>query len=300
MRRKGLALRCVAAVLLSQACLSGGAIAADMRLISAGGAVSEWLVALGAADKVVAVDSTSRHPAFLTQLPNVGYQRSLSAEGILALHPDALIGTEEMGPPPVLKQLDGAGVALHRLSAEASLAAVQANLRKLGDVLNAPEQAAQRYRAFYHELTQVTAALQPIAQAKPRVLLLLSHAGGNPMVAGRESAGDWLINLAGGRNVATHQGYQAMTSEALLALAPEVIVVTDRALQGDEARRALLQQQPALAVTPAAQAQRLPFLDPTLLVGGVSPRVPAAVAQLAQAFYPALKLPSSLLAGHAP
>lgn len=269
------------------------------RLISVGGAVSEWLVVLGGEQHLVAVDSTSRHPLSLSALPNVGYQRNLTAEGILALQPDALIGTEEMGPPPVLAQLKGAGVNLYTLSSAPSLPTLEANLTQLGALLGREAEAQAQYQAFQAQLAQLEQQLSK-QSSQPGVLLLLSHAGGNPMVAGTDTAGDWLIKLAGGHNLASHEGYKPMTSEALLALAPHVLVVTDRALTGAKARAALLEQQPALAATPAGLAQRLPVIDPTLLVGGVSPRVPKAVAELAQAFYPALQLPSSTLAGSAP
>lgn len=77
------------------------------------------------------------------------------------------------------------------------------------------------------------------SQEAPGVLLLLGHAGGSPLVGGVDTAADWLINRAGGRNLATHSGpTKALSSEALLALDPQVVVVADRALEGDAARRA--------------------------------------------------------------
>src|SRR5690554_2035989 len=103
-----------AGLLLSASCL---AEELPRRWISAGGAVSEWIVELGGQQRLVGVDTTSQHPQSLTSLPSVGYQRQLSAEGVLTLAPDLLLGTEEMGPPPVLAQLDSAGVRIERLSA---------------------------------------------------------------------------------------------------------------------------------------------------------------------------------------
>jgi len=76
------------------------------RWISAGGATTEWIVELGGQPRLVGVDTTSQHPQSVTSLPSVGYQRQLSAEGVLTLAPDLLLGTEEMGPPPVLAQLE--------------------------------------------------------------------------------------------------------------------------------------------------------------------------------------------------
>ncbi len=90
------------------------------------------MVALGGESKLVGVDTTSQHPQALKQLPSVGYQRQLAAEGVLALRPDILIGTEEMEPPPVLKQLEGAGVRVETLSAKPDLEALESNLKKLG------------------------------------------------------------------------------------------------------------------------------------------------------------------------
>ena len=99
MRMKTL-LAC-AGVLVSQMAVAD---ALPQRWVSAGGAFSEWVVALGGESKLVGVDSTSQYPQSLRSLPGVGYQRGLAAEGILALKPDILVGSNEMGPPPVLEQ----------------------------------------------------------------------------------------------------------------------------------------------------------------------------------------------------
>ena len=45
-------------------------------------------------------------------------------EGILSLRPDVLVGTEEMGPPPVLAQIRKAGVRVELFSSKAEVAAV--------------------------------------------------------------------------------------------------------------------------------------------------------------------------------
>ncbi|MFI8745233.1 hemin ABC transporter substrate-binding protein [Pseudomonas sp. NPDC077186] len=278
----------LAAVLL----LPTPALAAEplpQRWVSSGGAISEWVVALGGERRLVGVDTTSRHPASLSRLPSVGYQRALSAEGILALRPDLLLGSEEMGPPPVLEQLTAAGVRIERLPARAELDSLQANLLRLGQLLG-DEAAAQRLFADYQGRLQTQRRWVEQAQrsqAAPGVLLLLGHAGGSPLVGGIDTAADWLIGQAGGRNLARHSGYKALSSEALLALDPQVLVIADRALEGEAARQALLQHNPALAGTRAARDARLLALDPTLLVGGLGPRVPDGLAMLAAGFYPA-------------
>ncbi|WP_341305382.1 ABC transporter substrate-binding protein [Pseudomonas sp. TMP25] len=259
------------------------------RWISSGGSLSEWVVALGGESRLVGVDTTSQHPQSLRALPSIGYQRQLAAEGMLSLRPDMLIGSEEMGPPPVLTQLRSAGVRVEMLFSKADLASLQTSLQRIGTLLGASQRADQAFAAYQQRLQQqadwlVTAQRQ---QAPPGVLLLLGHTGGSPMVGGKDTSADWLIARAGGRNLASHSGFKALSTEALLALDPEVVIIADRSLSGAAAREALLQQNPALAATRAARNQRLLMLDPTLLVGGLGPRLPDGLAALSAAFYPA-------------
>lgn len=258
------------------------------RWVSAGGALSEWIVELGAQSRLVGVDTTSQHPESLKALPSIGYQRQLSAEGVLSLRPDLLAGTAEMGPPPVLAQIRSAGVQVELFSSEADLDAVHDNLKHLGRLLGKPEQAEQRFVDYRRQLDalQVKINAARAAEDAPGVILLVGHAGARPMIAGRGTAGDWLIEKAGGRNLATNDGYKNFSTETLAALNPQVVVFADRALSGDAALEALIKENPALASSRAVRMKRLIALDPTLLVGGLGPRLPASLQALAQVFYP--------------
>lgn len=74
---------------------------------------------------------------------------------------------------------------------------------------------------------------------------MIGNAGGQLLVAGRNTGGDWVLNRAGARNLATHEGYKPISVEALAALDPVAVVIADRSLEGDAARAALLKQNPA-------------------------------------------------------
>lgn len=267
-----------------------GAAAADLpqRWVSAGGALSEWVTALGGEPKLVGVDTTSQHPESLRALPSIGYQRQLSAEGVLSLHPQILVGTEEMGPPPVLSQIRSAGVQVELFSATADLSALQGNLRHLGQLLGAEAQAAQLFQRYQQQLAQQKDRITELQlkQKAPGVLLLLGHAGGKPLIAGKDTAADWLIQQAGGHNLATHSGYKPFSVETLASLNPEVLIFADRALSGEEARAALFKENPILSSTRAAKDGRVMELDPTLLVGGLGPRLPQSLVKLTTGFYP--------------
>ncbi|RON62457.1 hemin ABC transporter substrate-binding protein [Pseudomonas fluorescens] len=279
------------AVLCAGLLASHQAAAAELpqRWVSAGGALSEWVSALGGESKLVGVDTTSQHPDALKALPSIGYQRSLSAEGILSLRPDILIGTEEMGPPPVLAQVKAAKVQVELFSAQPDLPTLEKNVTHLGQLLGAEAQAKQLLQRYQQQLDAQKARVSE-AQSRnksPGVLLLLGHAGGKPLIAGKDTAADWLLQQAGGRNLATHTGYKPFSVESLASLDPEVLVFADRALTGEAAKAALFKENPILNSSRAAKAGRVLELDPTLLVGGLGPRLPAALKTLSDGFYPA-------------
>ncbi|AMZ74363.1 MULTISPECIES: heme/hemin ABC transporter substrate-binding protein [Pseudomonas] len=259
------------------------------RWVSAGGAVSEWVSVLGGESKLVGVDTTSQHPESLRALPSVGYQRQLSAEGVLSLRPQILVGTEEMGPPPVLAQIRSAGVQVELFSATPDLLALQGNLRHLGQLLGAEAEAARLFDLYQKQLIQQQArvAAAQRKQKAPGVLLLVGSSGGKPLVAGKGTSADWLLQQAGGHNLATHNGYKSFSVETLAGLNPQVLVFADRALSGEEARAALFRENPILSSTQAARDGRVIELDPTLLVGGLGPRLPQSLVTLTAGFYPA-------------
>jgi iron complex transport system substrate-binding protein len=258
------------------------------RWVSAGGSVSEWIVELGGNAQLVAVDTTSQHPSTLERLPKIGYQRQLSAEGILALGPDVLVGTEEMGPPPVLEQLRRASVRVEVLSSEASLTALEKNLTHLGQWLGKNEQAQERFATFSSTLQNLSKRLAANKDPAPNVLLLVGGAGDRPLVAGSDTVGDWLLTQAGAKNLATHSGYKPISNEMLVGLNPAFIVIADRRVDGPAAAQALIAQNPGLTSSRAAKEHHLLPLDATLLVGGLGPRLPAAAEALAKILHPSL------------
>lgn len=257
------------------------------RWVSAGGALSEWVAALGGESKLVGVDTTSQHPASLKALPSIGYQRQLSAEGILSLRPQVLVGTEEMGPPPVLAQIRSAGVQVEMFSARPDLPTLKGNLQHLGALLGSEAKARELFTGYEQALEQQKrwVATAQATHKAPGVLMLIGNAGGKPLIAGKDTAADWMLQQAGGRNLATHSGYKPFSVESLAGLSPEVLVFADRALTGEAARAALFKENPILASTPAAKHARVFELDPTLLVGGLGPRLPQSLVQLSADFY---------------
>lgn len=243
----------------------GVASAATPRLVTLGGDVTETVYALGAGNELVGVDSTSEWPAAVKRLPDVGYLRQLSAEGVLSLHPSLIIANHDAGPPHTVAQLRAAGVRIEILPEVRTPAGVAAKIRAIGHLVHreaAAEKLAVTIEGEYATLARRVAAMK----AHPRVVFLLSVGGGSPMAAGRGTAAAAMIALAGGRNaVRGYSGYKPISAEALVALAPQAIVVMR---QGDDAGTiAAVMRIPGVAQTPAGVARRVIPVDGEALLG---------------------------------
>lgn len=253
------------------------------RVVAIGGAVTEILYDLGLEDRVVAVDTTSTEPPrALTDKPNVGYMRALSAEGVLSMAPTLILATEAAGPPEVIDVLAQSSVPLVLVDDDTTPEAVADRIRFVAAVMGAAERGA----ALAAEVEAAFAALAEARAAvtKPaRVLFVLTLRDGLPMVAGTDTAADSIIRLAGGVNAgAGFTGYKPMTEEAVVASAPDVVLMMRSAAHAAGADVLAL---PAFRGTPAAAAHRFVTMDGQSLLG-FGPRTPAVARQLAAELHP--------------
>lgn len=261
-------------------------LAHAQRLVSVGGGLTEIVYALDRETLLAGVDTTSTFPEAATQLPQVGYQRALSAEGILALQPDLLLVTTEAGPPGVISLLEDSGVRLMRLDADYSLDGLYQRIRAIARALSAQEQGEQLIDQLVIDADAL--AIQRSQSSAPRVLFLLSHAGRSPMVAGHGTAANAIIQLAGATNVvADADGYVPLNQEAMATLAPDIIITTRQGLDALGGKPALL-ALPGIRLTPAAHHDRIVVMD-ALYMLGFGPRTPAAASSLHTALQDAMR-----------
>lgn len=262
---------------------AGAASEPRARLVTIGGDVTEIVYALGAGDMVVGADTSSVHPEATESLPKVGYQRQLSAEGILALRPTTVIASDEAGPPPVLSQLRDAGVRVEIVAADDTPDGAARKIGHVAALLDRPTAGTQLIATLRATLAEA-ARERATASSAPRVLFIYARAG-TLAVAGRDTAADAMIRLAGGRNaVADVEGFKPMTSEAVVAAAPDVLLMLNRGVDSAGGAAAIW-AQPGLALTPAAAQRRLVVMDDLYLLG-FGPRLGEAVRDLGRQLHP--------------
>lgn len=284
--------------LLAAALVAGPAVAGDAapaRVVGLGGSVTEIAFAIGAGGMLIGRDSSSTYPADALALPDVGYMRQLSPEGVLAAAPDLILAEEGAGPPQAVDVLKSAKVRYVELADPHDAAGITARITAAGKALGHEADAAGVARATEADLAAVASAVAAAPGPAPRVLFVLSAQGGRIMAGGTGTSADTMIRLAGGENAAAGlTGWKAMTDEAILTAAPDVVVMIQRGdpaadaaagVASVAAARAEVLGHPAIAATPAGRNGAFVMMDGLYLIG-LGPRAGKAAMELFDAIHP--------------
>lgn len=264
--------------------LSTQTLAAPERIVSADGALTEIVHALGEGERLVGVDTTSQYPQEVTELPQIGYKRALSVEGVLSLEPDLLLMTDDAGPDTAVRQLDHSGLETVTFAAEPTLEAVKGKVMGVAELLGKPEAGQALWESIHADVEAARVASDSLDDPL-RVLFVLGLNDRSPLVGGVNTEADTMIRLAGGINVIdSFEGYKPISPEAIAMTRADVVLMMSRDEHATSA--AELFERPGFAALPAAANERLIKQKGTLLLG-FGPRIGEAVAWLNGALYDA-------------
>ncbi|MDO5527897.1 MAG: ABC transporter substrate-binding protein [Paracoccus sp. (in: a-proteobacteria)] len=259
------------------------------RILAIGGAVTEIIYALGEEERLIARDSSSVYPEAALELPDVGYMRRLSPENVLSLRPDLILAEEGAGPPEAVALLQSSGIAFETIPNASDGPGIEARIAAVGQALDDSSAVEPHLDALRADLGQIEALNADITPR--RVLFILSLQGGRVLSAGSDTAADAMIRLAGAENAVTaYSGYKPLTDEAIMAAAPDLILMMRRDPISDddpilqEPGDAQLWAMPAIAATPAGEHQALVRMDGQYLLG-FGPRAGRSALELHRAIY---------------
>ncbi|MEU0516996.1 ABC transporter substrate-binding protein [Streptosporangium sp. NPDC006007] len=255
------------------------------KIVPLTGDVAEIVFALGLADRVVGVDLSAMGLPEARRKPQIGYQRSLAAEGVLSLKPTVLIGTEEAGPPPVIEQLKGAGIPVVTVpSGAGGVDDVPGKIELVGKALGVADKGAELAARTKAEIDAARARVTGTEKARVAFLYLRGQSKTHQL-GGVGTRADAMIAAAGAEDagtVAGVRGYKPITAEAMVKAAPDHILVMAMGLESVGGVDGLL-KLPGVAETPAGRNRRIVSLDDLELLG-MGPRTGQAVDKLVTAF----------------
>jgi iron complex transport system substrate-binding protein len=259
------------------------------RIVVLNGDIAEIVFALGLGPRVVATDTSATFPAEVKALPKVGYQRTLSAEGILSQRPTVVLGDESAGPPAVLEQIQSAGTPVVALATAKTLEAPAAKVRAVAAALGVGADGERLAAKVDAEIADARRPLARVTGATPRVAFLYVRGTSTMMIGGRGSGADAMIAGAGGVDAGTEAGlvnFVPLTAEALVAANPDVLLLLRAGLESVGGVDGLL-GLPGVAQTAAGQARRVLAYDDLYLVG-LATRTGPALAELVKGLHPGL------------
>lgn len=248
------------------------------RVVALQGPVAETVVALGLGDRLVARDESTTFGE-AADLPVVSSGHTVSAEGVLAQRPTLVLTDARSGPPEALAALRAAGVAVVQVPEVWTLEGMAPRVRAVGAALGVPAAAEELVRALG------TPRAEPDPSG-PRVAFLYLRGGAAVYLLGGEGSGaDSLVEAAGGVDAGSALGLDAftpLTSESLVAAAPDVLLVMTKGLDSVGGIDGLL-ALPGVAQTPAGRERRVVAVEDGLLLS-FGPRTAAVIDRLRDGF----------------
>jgi len=236
----------------------GSTIEDTSRIVTLSGDLTETVWKLGFGDSVVATDVTTVFPPEAVGLPVVGVGRFLSAEGVLAQEPTLVIGDTQTAPLEAIEQIRSAGVPVVILDVPTTFDGLYDKIADLAEALGVPERGDE----IVQELrSDVQAALETASEIDPPpgIAFVYSRGPDVMLLFGSEMTTQPLIEAAGGIDVGTASGVTgtvSVTPEAIVAAAPDVIIITSEGLQALGGEAGLL-AMPGFAETPAGRDGRI-------------------------------------------
>jgi iron complex transport system substrate-binding protein len=196
------------------------------RVVSLAPSITEIVFALDQGHRLKGVTTYSDYPPQAVKLPKVGSYVQLDLEKIVALKPDLCIAIKDGNPIAVARRLESLKIPVYAVNPR-NLESVMQTVQEVAGLLNVQKKADKLVQSMNLRIQKVKSLVAKTTY-RPRVFFQI---GVSPIVSvGTHTFSHELIVLAGGKNVA--QGpiaYPRYSIEQVLALSPEVIIITSMA-----------------------------------------------------------------------
>jgi len=231
------------------------------RIVCLSKHLTEMMFALGKGNNLVAVDLSSTYPDSAKLLKTVGYHRALSPESIIAMTPDMVIHSNDIGPVNVLPQITSAGLNVKAFGGAGTIDSAKILLKELGKFFNAEAKADSIIDKMDKDIAAAADSLKAIpASDTPSVMIIHFGRANNIyfVMSGRKGVGDKMITMAGGRIAGYDiKGARQISAEAVAAANPDIIIATDFGFDQMGSMDKFIEGVPGVALTNAGKNKRI-------------------------------------------
>ncbi|MEC3956316.1 ABC transporter substrate-binding protein [Nocardia sp. CDC153] len=258
------------------------------RIIAADryGTLAQTVVALGLRSKLVGRSNSAAFPA-VKDLPTVSSgSGTLSVEAVAALRPSVFLTDTTAVTPALREQLKALGITVVYFDDKRTLDGVVPQIQAVADALGVSQAGKALAKRTTDEIAAATASV-PHQDAKPKIAFLYLRSTAITMIFGPGSGAESLISAIGGIDAATASGitqdFLPITSEAMIAAAPDVLLVMSDGLASVGGVDGL-EKVPGVAQTPAGRDRRVVDMNDAVLLS-FGPNTGRVLTALIKAVY---------------
>ncbi|MFF2550135.1 hemin ABC transporter substrate-binding protein [Nocardia sp. NPDC058058] len=250
------------------------------------GTFAQTVYALGLGSKLVGRSTSADFPAVKDVANVAGGSGSMNVEAIAALRPSVLLTDSTSATPVMRDQLKALGITTVYLDPQRTIDGVGPQIQAVADALGVPEAGRKLAQRTKDEIAAATATV-PAQDPKLRIAFLYLRSTAITMIAGPGSGADSLIASLGATDAGTASGIKEpfipITSEALIAAAPDVLIVMTDGLASVGGIDGLA-KVPGIAQTPAGKNKRVVDMSDAVVLS-FGPNTGRVVAALVKAVY---------------
>jgi iron complex transport system substrate-binding protein len=233
----------------------------DIRIVSLSKHLTEMVFALGKGHDLVGVDLSSTYPDSAKLIKTVGYHRALSPESIIAMNPDLVIHSNDIGPENVLPQITKAGLNIKAFGGANTIDSAKILLKDLGTFFGQEAKADSINRKMDRDIQAAADSLKALnLTGTPRVMIIHFGRANNVyfVMSGRNGVGDKMIQLAGGKTaIYEAKGVRQISAEAIAVSNPDIIIATDFGYDQMGSMDKFIEGVPGVALTNAGKNKRI-------------------------------------------
>ncbi len=233
----------------------------NMRIVCVSKHLTEMAFALGQGKTLVAVDLSSTYPDSAKLLKTVGYHRALSPEGIIAMSPDLVIHSNDIGPETVIPQITKVGLTVKTFGSANTIDSAKLTLKELANFYGVPQKADSIIKQMDASINAAADSLKAVhITKKPKIMIIHFGRASNIyfVMSGRNGVGDKMIALAGGETaIYDAKGAKQLSAEAIAAANPDVIIATDFGFDQMGSMEKFIAGVPGVALTNAGKNKNI-------------------------------------------
>ncbi len=200
------------------------------KIISMAPSTTRFLIDLGLADKIIAIDTNSY--AYTASLSDAVEQFDMMApdnEALVALEPDIIFtsGMSNVGGEDAYKAARDAGICVADIPSSSSFDDIKADLEFIGSAVGEEAKAQEIIDEFSSKIDEVKATAESITDKKKILFEISLPSADYPSIYtfGKGTYLDEMITTIGAENVTGDQeGWISISEEEAIAMNPDVII----------------------------------------------------------------------------